>query len=191
MPPTTPPVTPEMPTPPTDPPAASVTPLAETTPAEPVLPERVVLKAEEYKLPEGASPELGVWAADHGLTQAQLDAATTQFSNLVIGSKNAERKVLEDLGKAHLAQWGENSKYNLTLAQRALRQNDPDGALEKALNESGYGNHPAVMEFLFAIGKSMKEGGFLKSMPKQPGAAKTAAQAMYGNNRVTHSRRRH
>ena len=71
---------------------------------------------------------------------------------------------------------------NLQLAQRALRQNDPTGALTKMLNESGYGNHPAVLDFLHAIGRSMQEGGFLKSSTNRPPGAKSAAQLLFGDN---------
>ena len=175
-PPAEPPVTPPV-TPPAEPPPA-VTPPAEP-PAEPPEGIRVVPKATEYTLPDGAPPELGEFANKNDMTQVQLDATVRQFGSILQGTKAAEQAALKNAGDAHIKNWGENGKFKLTLAKRALQQNDPKGEMAKALETSGYGNHPAVLDFLYTIGKSMEEGGFLKSAaPRVPGK-KTLAQSMY------------
>jgi hypothetical protein len=122
-----------------------------------------------------------IFAHEHGFTQEQLNASLRQFGGYVQGMKTAEQQSLRQAGEAQLKNWGDQAKTNLSLAKAALRQNDPDGALSQALETSGYGNHPAVLNFLYNIGKSMQEGGFLKSsVPRNP-QDKTAAQAMYGD----------
>jgi hypothetical protein len=152
------------------------------TPAEPVAPvERVVPAADGYKLPEGVPAEVGQFANDNNMTQEQLDATLTHFGGVISASKAAEAEAMRSLGEAQLAKWGDQADHNLSLAKRALAQNDPDGSLTKALNESGWGNHPAVLTFLHKIGVSMQEGGFLKSAVNRPPGQKTAAQAMYGD----------
>lgn len=186
-PPATPPVTPpvdppaDLPvTPPVDPPPVDTLP-AEPPPADPPPVDgiRVVPKAAEYKLPDGAPPELGEFANKNDMTQIQLDATVRQFGAILQGTKAAEQASLKNAGDAHIKNWGENGKFKLTLAKRALQQNDPNGEMAKALDTSGYGNHPAVLDFLYTIGKSMEEGGFLKSAaPRVPGK-KTLAQSMY------------
>ena len=155
---------------------ASVTP-----PAEPTSP--LTTPPPNYKLPEGVPAQVGNWAQKNGLTQEQLDASLHFFGSVNQANVKAQQQSLRQMGEAHLQQeWGENAPYNLQLAQRALRQNDPTGALTKVLNESGYGNHPAVLDFLYAIGRSMQEGGFLKSSTNRPPGTKSAAQLLFGDN---------
>lgn len=155
---------------------ASVTP-----PAEPTSP--LTTPPPNYKLPEGVPAQVGNWAQKNGLTQEQLDASLHFFGSVNQANVKAQQQSLRQMGEAHLQNtWGENAPYNLQLAQRALRQNDPTGALTKVLNESGYGNHPAVLDFLYAIGRSMQEGGFLKSSTNRPPGTKSAAQLLFGDN---------
>jgi len=159
------------------------TPLAETT-AEPPqeAPVRVVPEPDGYVLPEGIPPEIGQFAKTNDMTQTQLDATLQHFGTIVQNNRNAEAASIRQAGEAHIAKWGEQGDYNMSLARRALAQNDPDGTLKQALDSSGFGNHPAVLDFLFTLGSSMKEGGYLKSAINRPPGKKTAAQSMYGEN---------
>jgi hypothetical protein len=192
-------------------PAADVTPKVETpevtpevktevAPAQPTTPqektaepgdkppvERVVPEVDGYKLPEGIPAEVKQFAKDNEFTQAQLDATLTKFGGMLQSSKEAEAVALRELGEAQLEKWGDNAKTNLSLAKKALAQNDPDGSLTKALNASGWGNHPAVLTFLYNIGKSMQEGGYLKSAVNRPAGQKTLAQTMYGDGHPSNS----
>jgi len=143
---------------------------------------RVVPKPNEYELPEGAPDNLRTFANEHGFTQEQLNATLQQFGGYLHGMQQTEQQALLKKGEAHVEKWGADAKTRLSLARAALRQNDPEGKLFEALTTSGWGNHPDVLDFLYSIGKSMQEGGFLKSaVPRSPGE-KTAAQAMYGAN---------
>lgn len=180
-PPVTPPVTPQPGSPAVGgvPPEGDPTPVSDPAAAPPEGGPRVVPKADEYKLPEGAPTQLGEFAHANNMTQEQLDATVNTFGGYISNTRKMEKLNLRAAGEQKLKDWGDNSKYNLTLAKRALKQNDPEGKMTKALNDSGYGNHPAVLDFLFTIGQSMKEGGFLKSAVNRPPGQKTMAQTMY------------
>ena len=145
-------------------------------------PERVVPAADGYTLPEGLDPVIGQFANEHGFTQEQLDSTLEYFGNVIQNSEKSKVEALRTLGEAHLKNWGDQAQHNLSLAKRALAQNDPEGSLAKALNESGYGNHPAVLDFLYNLGRSMQEGGFLRGSVNRPPGQKTLAQTMYGDN---------
>jgi hypothetical protein len=144
--------------------------------------ERIVPAADSYKLPEGAPAELGKFANEHGFTQEQLDAAMQQFEGITVKSRTAELEALKKQGTEFISKWGDQAEYNVSLARRALKQNDPNGTLTAALKETGYANHPAVLEFLHTIGKSMEEGGFLKNSAPRPAGKKSLAQKMFGNH---------
>ena len=133
-------------------------------------------------MPEGIPAVVGEFAQKNKFTQEQLDASLQFFGKVNQANVQAQQQNLRQMGEEHLKNWGDNAQYNLQLAQRALRQNDPDGALTKVLNESGYGNHPAVLNFLYGLGRSMQEGGFLKSSTARPPGSKTAAQVLFGDN---------
>jgi hypothetical protein len=170
-----PPVTPGDPTPPTTEPAAPEAPPE-------AAPERVVPQPNEYVIPEGVPEEMRQFAHDNGFTQAQLDVTVQQIGSAIDATGEAQKVALRSMGEAHLKNWGDQADTNLNLAKQALNQNDPDGSLAKALNESGYGNHPAVLDFLHTLGKGMQEGGFLKRAVRRPPGQKSAAQSMYGAN---------
>jgi hypothetical protein len=164
-------------------PAAVTAPESTAAPVsapEPEPVERAVPKPEEYVLPEGMPDTVRAFAHERGFTQEQLDGTIQHFGSYVVGMQAAEQKALREMGEAHLKNWGNEAQTRLALAKRALKQNDPDGKLAEALNTSGYGNHPAVLDFLYNLGKGMQEGGFLKSaVPRSPGQ-KSAAQALFG-----------
>lgn len=131
-----------------------------------------------YVLPEGVPQQVAEFAKQHDMTQKQLDGTLQYFGNI----KQAELASIRTAGEAHVKNWGDKGQHNLNLARRALSQNDPDGELKTALDNSGFGNHPAVLNFLHRLGTSMQEGGFLKSAVNRPPGQKSAAQAMYGGN---------
>jgi hypothetical protein len=162
----------------TPPPEEAVAPEA----APEVAPERIVPKPSEYTIPEGMPDSMRIFAHENGFTQTQLDATLTNMGAYVEANTTAQRVALRDMGEAHLKNWGDQKETNLNLAKQALHQNDPDGQLAKALDDSGYGNHPAVLDFLHNLGKGMQEGGFLKRAVRRPPGQKTAAESMYGKN---------
>jgi len=162
--------------------AASATPPTIAEP--PAAVERVVPAAAEYRLPDGAPPGFAEWAHKAGFTQDQLDATFAKYSEAQQATDLANLKNLQALGNAHVESWGEAKAQNVQLAKSALIQLDESGKVRQVLKQTGYINHPVVLDFLLHIGKTMSEGGFLKNAPAPPvgGKPKTAAQALYGQN---------
>ena len=50
---------------------------------------------------------------------------------------------------------GEKLQENLAIANRALEAYDPQGEIRAMLAETGYGNHPALVRFMLAIGRDL------------------------------------
>ena len=145
--------------------------------------DRIVPEVSDYKLPEGMPQEIAQFAKDTDMTQDQLDKTLSQFSSFVTQNEQFKQEQLKQSGLDFVETWGKQKEYNLSLVRRALKQNDSEGKLEAMLNESGFGNHPAVLSFFLNIGNSMKEGGFLKGANNtQSKAGLSAAQAMFGNH---------
>lgn len=166
-------------------------PQSTTAPTEPVepqeptepIPERVVPKPSEYELPEGLPDNIRIFAHEHGFTQDQLNATLDQFSGYIHGMHQAEAQAMRQLGEAHVKNWGPEAKTNMALAKAAMNWLDTQiEGFSNYINGSMAGNNPHVIQALYLVGKSMQEGGYIKSaIPRKPGE-KTAAQAMYGDN---------
>jgi len=159
-------------------PAESAKAVSEDQPADRIVPE-----VSDYVLPEGMPDVLAQFAKDADMTQEQLDKTLDQYGRITEGAEQFRKAELFKNGQAHTESWGKQKDYNLSLVRRALSQNDPDGKLKNMLEESGYGNHPAVLDFFLTIGNSMKEGGFLKGANNtQSKSGLSAAQSMFGAN---------
>lgn len=157
--------------------AAQTPPTAESQPAEGVKTEgegkAPVAKAPEnyeFKAPEGKSydPEALSKFTDvarkHDLSQ---EAAQELLNDLAPIVAERQAQVIE----AARNEWTENAKAdkefggdklgeNLAVAKTAL---DKFGTteLKTLLNESGLGNHPEVIRFMFRAGKAISEDGFV------------------------------
>ena len=145
--------------------------------------DRIVPDARDYTLPEGVPEFLGQFANENDMTQAQLDATLQQFGNITEQAELGRQNQIAELGQKHVDTWGKQKEYNLSIVRRALSQNDADGKFKALLDETGYGNHPVILDFFLSIGSSMKEGGFLKGANNtQSKAGLSAAQSMFGAN---------
>ena len=144
--------------------------------------DRVVPEVSGYVLPEGVPDHVAQFAKDNDMTQDQLDGALQQFGLYSQQAEDGRQAMIRDLGQAHVEKWGQQKDYNLSIVRRALSQNDADGRFKALLDETGYGNHPVILDFFLSIGNSMKEGGFLKGANNtQSKAGLSAAQSMFGN----------
>ena len=85
-------------------------------------------------------------------------------------------------GRAHLESWGPNKTYNLGLGRQALKTIDKGGVLTKLLNDTGYGNHPVILQSLFELGQQLQEGGFISATASLPAGQRTHAQVLYGDD---------
>ena len=146
----------------------------------------MVPKPSEYELPEGLPDNIRIFAHEQGLTQEQLNATITQFGGYLQGIQQSEAQAMRQLGESHVKNWGPEAKTNMALAKSALNWLDTQiEGFSNYVNTSQAGNNPHVIQALYLVGKSMQEGGYIKSaVPRKPGE-KTAAIAMYGENHPT------
>jgi len=124
---------------------------------------------EKLVVPQGIPENLAKW----GLEEAKLDQ--DQFNKVVAKHAELQKQQMTALVTAHKAgldslykEWGAEKDANLQLANRVLNFADPDGKLEfvKFLKspESGFAMmNPMIIRLFHNIGKSMKEGGVIKS----------------------------
>lgn len=124
--------------------------------------------AYDLKLPEGSAldPErvkaLTEFAKANKLSpenaQALLHAEHELVNSLMAGVDKEMETLSKNWESEVKAKYGENLTKNLELAKRALARFDrSNGALTKALDETGYGNHPLLVDLLVAIGETMSE----------------------------------
>ena len=135
----------------------------------------------DLKLPEGLPPQVLEFAKANGLSQAQLDASLQFFGEVAHVNATTQQQQLRQLGEAHVQSWGKEGQYKLGVGRRALKMVDPEGVLTTMLNETGYGNHPAVLQSLYELGTKLQEGGFISATQNRAPGKRTAAQAMYGD----------
>lgn len=99
--------------------------------------------AKEHKI----APELAqkLLERDHAQLQAQIEALHSRSKEW-----RASVESDKDLG-------GQNFNATKEHAYRALQKFDRNGELRAELEATGYGNHPAFVRFVAAIGKAMSE----------------------------------
>ncbi len=169
--PTTPPDPTQTNVPPDPQSATASTPPAPSQDPAPVSP----VSAEEF--PDTIPENFKQFFKEHNFTPQQA----TEAINFAASVNYTEMQKLKEAGQQFLETWGEQKEANLKLAKQALKHYDSSGDLLKVLNTTGYGNHPAILNFFYTLGKTLKEGGFIKSEPHVPTKPRTLAQAMYGN----------
>ena len=133
-----------------------------------------------YALPEGVPPEMGQFAHEQGLTQEQFDGVVAKMQTWGSARDVMAFDELAEQGKAKVAEWGEAGEANISLAVSGvgyLEKSNP--GLRKMLNETGYGNHPLILEVFKSVGEMVREGGFVKGDTFTPAAKKSTAQRMF------------
>ena len=123
----------------------------------------------ELKMPEGSPLEAGhlekisAYAKGKGLSQEQAQALLERESEAVAGFAKAQKdnyeKTVDEWAKQTESDpevGGENYKKNVELASRVIKRFGSE-TLIKALNDTGYGNHPELVRAFTRIGKAMSE----------------------------------
>lgn len=160
----------------------STTSEASTDESEKTKTERVVPSPTEYKLPEGMPKDVGEFANKNDMTQEQLDNTLSFFGSYEEAKDTYQKEQLREAGENHVEKWGDKKDTNLSLVRRTLKTTDKDGKLTKLLDDTGFGNHPVVLDYFLGIAQEFKEGGFLPSEVNRPAGKASAAQAMFGKN---------
>ncbi len=163
---------------------ATETTVARTQPAEPAdpyaavsLPENSLLGAEQLAAFKQTATEANLPAAS---LQKWLTLEETRLQTLAQHQREEKQRTLEQWASQTQAEWGPNWQEEVS---RAVRAADVFGGpeLRQLLEETGLGNHPAIVRTFAGIGKRMSEdvtpGGATHAS-----ADKTFTQALYGKN---------
>lgn len=170
-----------------DPPAAST---SDPKPAAPVVPEKYDLKLPTDTLFDASALEgIGTFARDLGLDQANAQKLVERDSRLLgefAQHIDATRKSAWD---AQVAKWNAETQADPELggdkfadtkfqADKALRAFATPEFL-KALNESGFGNHPGLVRVFAKIGRTLSEDQFTTKGDPSPAVATDPAKIMF------------
>ena len=92
---------------------------------------------------------------------------------------------LQEQGQQVIENWGEQKDRNLYLTRQVFEKFDPENKIAALLTESGYVHHPAVIEFVLNIGRTLGEGGFIKTAPPSKQHKPSLAEILYGDTHPT------
>lgn len=145
--------------------------------------------AYEFKLPDGME-----------LDQAQTDEFKAIAQKLKLPADEAQ-KLVDLVAKretarteahvAQVAQWAESVKTDkeiggdkltetIATAKKAIDLGPPE--LKALLNESGLGNHPAVVKWAYAVGKALSEDKFVPGSKAPASTQKSIEERLYPNS---------
>ena len=153
-------------------------------------------EAYEFKAPEGRVFDSEVMAS-YSQVAKELNLSQESAQRLLdaVGPKMAERQMAmieatrngwADSSKSDREFGGEKLSENLGVAKKAL---DAFGTAElrSLLNESGLGNHPEVIRFMFRAGKAISEDSMVtgnkgEARPAGPRSFNDLADALYSTS---------
>jgi hypothetical protein len=125
---------------------------------------------------EGMSKLAGVYAEKilPHVAEQVTTGLNAQIDEIKRGWDSETRKAIAEDPKFD----GKSFAEVTAISAKALDRLGGEG-LRKALTESGFGNHPAMVEFAYRAGKAIKEDDFDRG-EGAPGAPKTRAEKFYG-----------
>jgi hypothetical protein len=133
-----------------------------------------------YKLPDGVPVEIGQFAHKNNLSQEQLDSVLVEMARINDTKTTGNLAELAEKGQAKLKEWGDNAQEYTKLAVDAVNYFEEETpGLKQMLKETGYGNHPQLLEVFRQVGVMIKEGGFVKGENYTPANKKTQAERMF------------
>jgi hypothetical protein len=144
----------------------------------------VVPEKYDFKAPEGTEYDAGILesftgaAKEAGLSQdaAQkvLERMAPALAARQVDQVQAIHKEWLDASTADKEFGGDKLTENLGVARKALENfGSPD--LRKLLDETGLGNHPEVIRFMYRAGKAISEDKFVGGSARGTGATNPAA----------------
>jgi len=145
--------------------AATEAPVTEAPAAEAPATEEAAAEYADFTLPDGveidasaleaARPIFQELGLDQAGAQKLVDFYATKLGE-VAGTIAAQAEALTTEWQGQIKQdWGAQYDANLAVAAKAVQLGGPE--LRDALNETGAGNHPAVIKFFHKIGMTISE----------------------------------
>lgn len=159
-------------------------------PADTGAPEKYELKLPGESLFDAAALEgIGTFARDLGLSAEAAQKLVERDSRMLDQFADHIDKIVQAEHKERVADWAKNSredkelggdKFSETtfLADKAMRMfASPE--LKKALNETGFGNHPELLRLFVKIGRTVTEDTFNATGADNSGAPADIAKTMF------------
>ncbi len=172
---------------PADPPPTEITkpapdPAAAPEPPKPTVDYQLILP-EKSSLGKDALDKTVAYAKEKGLSKEEAQELLNMKSDAVhdytentlkgMGAKwKAESMADPEIG-------GEKFDENVAIAKRAFDKFG-DESFKAALNESGFGNHPAFLKTFYRIGMALKDDKWVPAGGQSSGAPKSDADTIYG-----------
>lgn len=142
---------------------------------------------EDSFLDEGAVESIAAFAKERGLTKQQaqeiLDRQNEAVKAYVEKSNLQVKQVSESWKQLTLKDkeiGGEKFKENVQIAHEAVKRFASEDFI-KALNETGFGNHPEVVRVFMRIGQAMREDRLVVPNSQGQGRSRDIASRLYGN----------
>jgi hypothetical protein len=96
-----------------------------------------------------------------GLTTKQTQQLIDAYAEDVQEGMKAREQTGREAEDALKAKYGNNFSRNMAISQRALKAVDEDGSIKEFLEDTGLGNHPALIKMFLDYGKRMVEDGLI------------------------------
>lgn len=100
-------------------------------------------------------------AFDIGMSPRQFQSSLQAFVAAIEGKVSARKAALEGAVNTMREKWGAAYKNNVAYAKAAAQQIFGDAGVQ-LLDQSGLGNHPAILEGLVRLGKEFAEDGVIE-----------------------------
>lgn len=97
-----------------------------------------------------------------GLTTPQLKGVLDFYGQTVVQQMEAGLKTLKESRAALEQEWGPRTDYNLQLAQKAMAHYG-DADLAARLDQTGWGNDPALVKLFAKLGAELAEDGIINT----------------------------
>jgi len=150
------------------------------------VPEKYELKLPEGSLLDASTIEkISAEAREKGLSNEDAQALLDRENMAVAAYHETQMKQVEDIrngwskaAEADPEVGGQGFKENVELARRAIERFGSE-EFRKALDETGFGNHPEVIRTFVRIGKSMADDKLVHAKDHGAGDQKSAAELFY------------
>ena len=124
-------------------------------------PEPYELEAPEgYPIPADKLKSLTAHFNEIGLTreqaEKQIEYMSRQYAEFQESQKSQRSAWISEI-KGDKEFGGEKFKETVADAKRALAQFDDDGSIRGMLNETGYGDNPAIIKIFAKVGRALAE----------------------------------
>jgi hypothetical protein len=143
---------------------------------------------DESPLDDSAVERIAAKAKERGLTSEQAQELLNHESEAVSGYAKAQSEAFKqavDSWKTAIESdkelGGADYAKNAELAKRVVDRFATED-FKKALNETGFGNHPELFRVFFKIGKAMAEDQLVMPGAQQAPKQRSVEDLLYGNN---------